>query len=243
MSSPPATVANVGKTRTLMACSKCGQQLAQWAGRCPGCGSWGTIEQGSTTSGASGAEIRTLASSVDARQRELTGLAGIDRVLGGGLMSASVVLLAGEPGIGKSTLLLQLATSLSGAGLPCLLACGEESAEQVAARAKRLGLAADAISFVPGRELETVLAAATATQPFLLALDSIQSVRDSSAGTAAGGPSQVRACADALVGLAKSDGISVVMTGHVTKEGDVAGPRTLEHAVDVLLTFEGDPRS
>jgi DNA repair protein RadA/Sms len=175
--------------------------------------------------------------------RVRTGIAGVDRVLGGGLVPATVGLLAGEPGIGKSTLLLQLVASLAGAGHACLLASGEESREQVAMRASRLGVPAERISFVPGRELGDVLSAAADVRPFLVAVDSVQALRDASIGSAAGGPAQVRACADALVGFAKSHGIAVLMTGHVTKDGDVAGPRTLEHAVDVVLAFDGDPRS
>lgn len=177
------------------------------------------------------------------RERIATGYEGIDRLLGGGIVPASVMLLAGEPGIGKSTLLLQLVSNLSSAGLPCLIASGEESRDQVAERARRLGLAADRLAFVSGRELPEVLAAACLERPFLLALDSIQALRDPDTNGIVGGPGQVRACADALVGLAKSQDISVLMTGHVTKDGDLAGPRTLEHAVDVVMSFEGDPRS
>jgi DNA repair protein RadA/Sms len=164
-------------------------------------------------------------------------------VLGGGLVPATVALLAGEPGIGKSTLLLQLVASLSAAGLPCLLASGEESRQQVAMRARRLGIPGDAVTFVPGRELDAVMDAARAARPFLLAVDSIQTLRDPASGQVPGGPSQVRACADALVGLGKAEGIAVMLAGHVTKDGDLAGPRTLEHAVDVVLAFDGDPRS
>jgi len=156
---------------------------------------------------------------------------------------ATVALLAGEPGIGKSTLLLQLVANLSAAGLPCLLASGEESRRQVATRARRLGIAGEAVAFVPGRELPAVLEAARSAAPFLLAVDSVQALRDPGAGQVPGGPAQVRACTDALVGLAKEAGIVVLLTGHVTKDGDLAGPRALEHAVDVVLTFEGDPRS
>jgi DNA repair protein RadA/Sms len=172
-----------------------------------------------------------------------TGLPGVDRVLGGGLVPASAVLLAGEPGIGKSTLLLQVVANLSAAGLACLLASGEESLDQVAARADRLGLAGHSLSFVPGRDLTAVLEAARAARPFLLAVDSIQTIRDVGSTGLVGGPTQVRTCTDALVGLAKEDGVAVLLTGHVTKEGDLAGPRTLEHAVDVVLSFDGDARS
>jgi DNA repair protein RadA/Sms len=184
-----------------------------------------------------------LSSATDGERRVSTGLDGLDRVLGGGLVAASVVLLAGEPGIGKSTLLLQVLASLSGKDQPCLLVSGEESPSQVGARARRIGLAGDAVSFAPGRDLGAVIETARRAHPFLLAVDSIQAIRDVEATQLPGGPSQVRQCTDALVGLAKAEGIAVFLTGHVTKDGDLAGPRTLEHAVDVVLTFEGDPRS
>jgi DNA repair protein RadA/Sms len=154
-----------------------------------------------------------------------------------------VVLLAGPPGIGKSTLLLQWLAAMAAAGRPGLLVSGEESRAQVAGRARRIGVAADAVSFAPGRDLHAVLAAARAKRPTVLAVDSIQTLRDPEATTQPGGVAQVRGCVDALVELAKTDDITVVVSGHVTKEGDLAGPRALEHAVDVVLTFEGDPRS
>ncbi|MEA2556640.1 MAG: hypothetical protein QOG88_178 [Actinomycetota bacterium] len=168
---------------------------------------------------------------------------GIDRVLGGGLVPASVALLAGEPGIGKSTLLLQMVAHLSATGSRCLVVSGEESHAQVAARARRLGVAAESVTFAPGRDLGAVLQSASEARPFLLAVDSIQTIRDMDATQIPGGVSQVRTCTDALVGLAKSQGIAVLLTGHVTKDGDLAGPRALEHAVDVVLTFDGDARS
>ena len=176
-------------------------------------------------------------------RRISTGFAGLDRVLGGGLVPASVVLLAGEPGIGKSTLLLQLLGRMSAEGLSCLLVSGEESHGQVAARARRLGIDGDAVVFAPGRDLAEVLDASRGLQPSLLAVDSIQTLRDTSGSQMPGGVSQVRICTDALVGLAKSEGVAVLLTGHVTKDGDLAGPRALEHAVDVVLSFEGDSRS
>jgi DNA repair protein RadA/Sms len=233
----------VGKVRTILSCRDCGQQLARWAGRCPGCGGWGTIEERAGGTAAAPIVVQTLSHEHDDERRVPTGIAGVDRVLGGGIVPASVALLAGEPGIGKSTLLLQMVANLSAAGLPCLLASGEESRRQVSARARRLGIDGATVSFVPGRDLPAVLDAARSARPFLLAVDSIQTLRQPDGGQVPGGPSQVRACADALVGLAKSEGVSVLLTGHVTKDGDLAGPRTLEHAVDVVLAFDGDPRS
>ncbi|MGZ8607329.1 MAG: AAA family ATPase, partial [Actinomycetota bacterium] len=186
---------------------------------------------------------QTLAHEPEDERRVSAGFAGIDRVLGGGLVPGGVTLLAGEPGIGKSTLLLQVVANLTAGGLPCLLASGEESRRQVAARARRLGVEGAAVAFTPGRELRSVLDAARSARPFLLAVDSVQTLRDPDAGQVPGGTAQVRACTDALVGLAKTEGTAVLLAGHVTKDGDVAGPRTLEHAVDVVLTFDGDARS
>jgi DNA repair protein RadA/Sms len=233
----------MGRTRTILACSECGQQLAQWAGRCPGCSAWGTIQERSGGTARPEVTLLSLEHEEGGDRRVPSGFPGIDRVLGGGFVPASVALLAGEPGIGKSTLLLQLVANLSAAGLSCLLASGEESRAQTAARARRLGVPGDAIAFVAGRELGTVLDAARAARPFMLAVDSIQTLRDPDAGQMPGGPSQVRSCTDALVSMAKAEGIAVLLTGHVTKDGDLAGPRTLEHAVDTVLSFDGDPRS
>ena len=233
----------MARPRTIFTCSDCRQQVAQWVGRCPGCGAWGTIESASGASTGPAAPVVMLGGSPVVEPRVATGIAGLDRVLGGGLVPGSVILLAGEPGIGKSTLLLHLLGRLSEAGYGCVLASGEESHAQVAARARRLGVAGDAVAFAAGRDLPAVLGTARERAPFLLAVDSIQSLRDPSTGQLPGGVAQVRNCADALVGMAKADGIAVVMTGHVTKDGDLAGPRALEHAVDVVLLFEGDARS
>jgi DNA repair protein RadA/Sms len=238
-----ARVDDVGKVRTILACRECGQQLGQWAGRCPGCGRWGTIEQRAGGTAPADVVLRTLEHEPDDDRRIPSGFAGIDRVLGGGLVPSTVALLAGEPGIGKSTLLLQLVANLSAAGLPCLLASGEESRRQVAARAHRLGIDGSDVSFAPGRDLAQLVETIRAARPKVVGVDSIQALRDPDGSQVPGGPAQVRACADALVGLAKSEQVSVLLTGHVTKDGDVAGPRTLEHAVDVVLTFDGDPRS
>jgi len=221
--------------------------MAQWVGRCPGCGGWGTIERvpPGAASGSRGSVVPAvpLGHAATTEDRIGTGFAGLDRVLGGGLVPASVALLAGEPGIGKSTLLLQVLAHLSGTGRTCLLVSGEESHSQVAARARRLGVAVDAVSFAPGRDLADVLDLARSMKPPILAVDSIQTLRDTSASQMPGGVSQVRTCTDALLGLAKAEGITITLTGHVTKDGDLAGPRALEHAVDVVLTFDGDARS
>ena len=152
-------------------------------------------------------------------------------------------MLAGPPGIGKSTLVLHLLGALVARGTACLLVSGEESRAQVSSRARRLRIPVDDVGFAPGRDLDVVLDAARATRPAVLAVDSIQTLRDPQGTAIPGGVTQVRLCADALVGLAKSEGITVILTGHVTKQGDLAGPRALEHAVDVVLAFEGDSRS
>ena len=247
MSGVPATVPLMPRTATHFVCGACGQRSAQWSGRCAGCGEWGRIDQvtvaPSASGGASSALVTALIDGSSEPSRLPTGIPDLDRVLGGGLVRGSVVLLAGPPGIGKSTLLLQWLAAMAAAGLPGLLVSGEESRAQVAARARRLGVRADAVSFAPGRDLRAIDHAARSTRPEILAVDSIQTVRDPEATTQSGGVAQVRGCTDALVELAKTEDIAVVLTGHVTKEGDLAGPRALEHAVDVVLTFEGDPRS
>ncbi len=234
----------MGKTRTVLECTACGHRLSQWAGRCPGCGAWGTLEDAPAPVVAAGraAAVERLDDGEEVA-RLGTGLEGMDRVLGGGLVPGSVVLVAGEPGIGKSTLLLQAVAAMSGAGHGCLYASGEESRAQVAARTRRLGIPPEAASFVSGRELPAVLDAAAAVRPRVLVIDSIQAIRDPESTSLPGGPAQVRACADALVGLAKRDAVTVVVAGQVTKDGDVAGPRTLEHAVDVVCAFDGDART
>ena len=239
----------MGRVRRLFVCSNCDRPSAQWSGRCSSCGSWGTVGEhpaGSAGRGGSVAPLKVEPLSLareDEERRITTGFEGVDRVLGGGLIPGSVVLLAGAPGIGKSTLLLQLASSLTAAGHSCLLASGEEARGQVAARARRLGLRSDGLRFVPGRDVAPVVASAQAERPAVLIVDSVQTIRDAESPSLPGGVAQVRACVDALVSLAKEHGVTVLLIGHVTKDGDLAGPRTLEHAVDAVLTFEGDHRS
>jgi DNA repair protein RadA/Sms len=239
----------VGKVKRLFACSSCGRPSGQWAGRCPACGEWGTVGEQAIavpsrahTGGMAAPLVEDLSPHAEDR-RISTGLQGVDRVLGGGLVAGSVVLLAGAPGIGKSTLLLQLASRLTDAGQSCLYASGEETRAQVARRARRVGLDGSRMSFVGGRELADVLGAVNALRPAVAVVDSVHTLRDEGVDAPAGGPSQVRACVDALVGLAKATGTSMLLVGHVTKAGDLAGPRIIEHAVDVTLSFEGDGRS
>ena len=232
----------MAKVRTPLGCSACGHAVSRWAGRCPSCDAWGTIDERAPAANGQVAPV-LLGEGEESDERLPTGFPGVDRVLGGGVVPGSVVLVAGEPGIGKSTLLLQVVAALAASGGGCLLASGEESRGQVAARARRLGIPSEAVSFVPGRELPAVLDAARTLRPAVLVVDSIQAVRDPAQPAAAGGPAQVRWCADALVGLAKQEGIAVLLAGQVTKDGDVAGPRTLEHAVDVVCSFDGDART
>ncbi|HEX9891147.1 MAG TPA: AAA family ATPase [Actinomycetota bacterium] len=233
----------MAKTKVLLACRECGRSVGQWMGRCPSCAAWGSIEAGPPAEATGTAPILSLLDDQQDETRLSSGFPGADRVLGGGLCRGSVVLVAGEPGIGKSTLLLQVAGLVAAAGGECLYASGEESRGQVAARARRLSIAEKAVSFIPGRDLPDVLASVRQARPDLLIVDSIQALRDPDQSSLPGGPSQVRACADALVGLAKERDVTVILAGQVTKVGEVAGPRTLEHAVDVVCSFDGDART
>jgi DNA repair protein RadA/Sms len=236
----------MGKVRRLFVCSTCERPSGQWVGRCPSCGEWGTVsEHPAGTTGRGGSvralKVEPLSLAQEGEEHRIrTGFRGVDRVLGGGLVPGSVVLLAGAPGTGKSTLLLQLASGLAAAGHCCLLASGEETRAQVAARARRLGLDGDRLIYVSGRDLAQVIAAALAERPTVVIVDSVQTIRNSNSEALPGGVAQVRACSDALQCMAKENGITVLLVGHVTKDGDLAGPRTLEHAVDTILTFEGD---
>src|SRR5439155_19308125 len=186
----------VGKVKQLFVCEGCGRPSAQWSGKCPGCGDWGTMAAESPVAGRTSDSRRTPAVAdlaPDPEDRRIgTGVPGVDRVLGGGLVPGSVVLLAGAPGIGKSTLLLQLASRWPGAGHPCLLASAEEARGQVAARAHRLGLDGARLAFVPGRSLADVLACASTERPSVLIVDSIHTIRDQDSEALPGGTGQVR---------------------------------------------------
>src|SRR4029453_12151175 len=197
----------MGKVRRLFVCSSCDRPSAQWSGRCSSCGSWGTVGEHPAGSAGRGGTVLPLKAEPlslardEEEHRIRTGFQGVDRVLGGGLVPGSVVLLAGAPGIGKSTLLLQLASNLTAAGHSCLLASGEEARGQVATRARRLGLMSDGMSYVPGRDLATVVASALAERPAILIVDSVQTIRSSESPSVPGGVAQVRGCADALVSV------------------------------------------
>jgi DNA repair protein RadA/Sms len=241
----------MAKPKSIYACSECGGQAPKWQGQCPHCGAWNTLVEGVATpaakrfEGVSGGRspVRTL-STVETREttRIPTGQAEFDRVLGGGLVPGGVVLLGGDPGIGKSTLLLQACAAL-GATHRTLYVTGEESVEQVALRAQRLGLVNAPVELLAEVQLEAIVAAITGTAPQVVVIDSIQTMYTETLTSAPGSVSQVRECAAQLTRLAKQRGVVVIFVGHVTKEGAIAGPRVLEHIVDTVLYFEGDPHS
>jgi DNA repair protein RadA/Sms len=213
-------------------------------GFCPQCGSDEPLAEvtGQSRSTVRVAEVVGLRSaSEQTNERRVTGWGEIDRVLGGGVVPGSVLLLGGEPGVGKSTLLLQLAGAMASRGNSVIVASAEESADQVAMRAGRLGIGHEAISLVTDDDVDAVVALAERDRPSLLIVDSIQTVGVSEIGAAPGGVAQVRESAARLVRLAKTTGVAVVLVGHVTKEGGLAGPKMLEHMVDVVLYLEGDP--
>jgi DNA repair protein RadA/Sms len=241
----------MAKAKPVYACTECGGASPKWQGQCPHCGAWNTLVESvaapaptrfATVAGAR-SPVRPLASIV-AREnaRVATGLDEFDRVLGGGLVAGGVILLGGDPGIGKSTLLLQAGAAL-GAAHKVLYVTGEESGEQVALRAERLGLVNAPIELLAEVQLEAIVAAIDAAAPEIVVVDSIQTVYTEALTSAPGSVSQVRECAAQLTRLAKQRGIVVVFVGHVTKEGAIAGPRVLEHIVDTVLYFEGDPHS
>ncbi len=237
-------VAGVARTKVLYACVACGHEASQWAGRCSACGEWGSVAESLRPAlGSHGDGAGPLDEGLEVESRITTGVAGLDRVLGGGLVPGSVVLLAGAPGIGKSTLLLHVLANLGGAGAACLLASGEESRSQVACRARRLGIDAARIRFAPGRELGALMSVARAERPFALAVDSIQTLRDPRAPRRSGGSPRSGCASTSSWVWRRSRGSRSYLAGHVTKDGDLAGPRALEHAVDVVLSFEGDVRS
>lgn len=236
------------KAQVSYLCSNCGGVCLKWQGQCPACGAWNTLEPGAAEPAA--ARSRRVASS-PARLTEIvasdvergaTGIAELDRVLGGGLVRGSVVLVGGAPGIGKSTLLLQVA----GAGSdqwPTLYVTGEESAEQVALRARRLGLDLAAVNVLAATNVDDVVDSARKLAVDCLIVDSIQTMYAESVPAAPGSPNQLRECAARLINLAKTTGTAVVLVGHVTKEGVIAGPRMLEHMVDAVLYFEDEAGS
>lgn len=231
-------------------CGECGWTAAKWVGRCGECQAWGTVaEVGAPPAGLTPARTverpaRPIAE-VEARSAHTwaTGLDELDRVLGGGLVGGSVVLLAGEPGVGKSTLLLDVASRAATGGRTVLYVTGEESAAQVRLRAERIGALRPRLLLAAETDLATVLGQVAACSPDLLVLDSVQTVASDAVDGGAGGVAQVREVAASLIRAAKSRGMATVLVGHVTKDGAIAGPRALEHLVDVVCQFEGERHS
>ncbi len=233
----------MARTKSAYVCAECGASALQWFGSCPSCGAAGTLSETVSERRSKAAPASSVSiADIDAKDMEriVTGVGELDRVLGGGLVAGQVVLLGGDPGIGKSTLLLQTLDSLAGS---VLYVSGEESAEQVALRARRLGLAARDVQLVAETQLERVMGALEAAKPRVAVMDSIQTLWSEALQSAPGSVAQVRECAAQLTRHAKRSGTALFMIGHVTKEGAIAGPRVLEHIVDSVLYFEGDPNS
>ena len=244
------------KAKTVYRCSYCAAEYPKWAGRCDACGEWNTLveeivaakpavartQRASTRTPSSAAattsKLREVRGSEDRRLR--TGMRELDFVLGGGIVPGSMVLIGGEPGIGKSTLLLQVAARLQGAGLRALYVSGEESPLQVKLRSDRLADAAAEVDLLSETQLETILATGAAMEPAVMFVDSIQTVYTADLEGAPGNVGQVRECAARLMRFAKDSGTAVFVVGHVTKGGGIAGPKTLEHIVDTVLYFEGE---
>jgi len=248
----------MAKEKTIFTCTECGGASPRWLGKCPACGAWNTLiealaETGPGTHRYSASRYAGLAqaqgvmplSAIEASdvQRSPSGIGELDRVLGGGIVEGGVVLIGGDPGIGKSTLLLQALDALQRAGLPTLYVTGEESGAQVALRSRRLGLEHSQVNVLAEIQLEKILAAIDAMQPAVAVIDSIQTMYSEQLTSAPGSVAQVRECAAHLTRAAKASGVAIVLVGHVTKEGALAGPRVLEHMVDTVLYFEGDTHS
>ena len=241
----------MAKAKTQYTCTECGGTSPKWQGQCPACGAWNTLVE-TVVEKAAASRFQSLASTsvvkslaeVEAAEDERipTGIAELDRVLGGGIVKGGVVLIGGDPGIGKSTLLLQALAHLSG-HLPTLYVSGEESSRQVALRAKRLNLKADELPLLAEIHLEKILAVLEDRKPQVAVIDSIQTLYSEALQSAPGSVAQVRECAAQLTRYAKRSSTSLFLVGHVTKEGALAGPRVLEHMVDTVLYFEGDTGS
>lgn len=241
----------MAKQKTVYTCTECGGNSPQWQGRCPHCSAWNTLveslaEAAPTNRFSAVAGSGRLQRLAEIRPREesriATGIEEFDRVLGGGLVAGGVVLIGGDPGIGKSTLLLQALAQLADRHA-ALYVTGEESGEQVALRAQRLQLGAGRMQLLAEIHLEKILAALAAHKPRIAVIDSIQTLYSDALQSAPGAVAQVRECAAQLTRYAKQSGTCIVFVGHVTKEGALAGPRVLEHIVDTVLYFEGDPHS
>lgn len=244
----------MAKAKTIYSCTECGGQSPKWQGQCAHCGEWNTLVEAVAEAPPAAGKNRFSALAASGKLQQLadveasevtrtpTGIAEFDRVLGGGLVEGGVVLIGGDPGIGKSTLLLQALAHLSQTQ-KVLYVSGEESAQQIALRAIRLSLDARSVNLLPEIQLEKIQATITHEKPDVVVIDSIQTVYSEQLTSAPGSVAQVRECAAQLTRLAKSTGVTIILVGHVTKEGALAGPRVLEHIVDTVLYFEGDTHS
>lgn len=240
----------MAKTRTVYVCDECGDEAVKWQGQCPACSAWNSLKALTISRTAApraalapGSEVQTLAEVTDRDEpRIATGMSELDRVLGSGLVLGSVILLGGDPGIGKSTLLLQAAEAFSRA-VPTLYTTGEESLHQISLRARRLSVHSDALRVYAETCIETIIEQAQRVHARVLIIDSIQTMFTSALEASPGSASQVREAAATLVRFAKQSGVSVLIIGHVTKEGLIAGPRILEHMVDTVLYFESEAGS
>lgn len=236
------------RNRSIYVCGGCGYQSPRWLGRCPDCGAWNSLlEEVPAASPAPGVErgllptVVTLADvEASSEERIVTGLGEFDRVLGGGLVRGSLVLVGGEPGVGKSTLLLQALLCMEAAGVPTMLVSGEESPAQVKLRARRLPGARDGLRLVSETRCEPVMACLAEHRPAVCVVDSVQTLWSDALSSPPGSVSQIREVTGQLLRVAKREGITLVLVGHVTKSGDLAGPRVLEHMVDAVLAFEGE---
>src|SRR5256885_3193368 len=235
----------MARPNAVFVCGSCGGETLKWQGQCPLCGEWNSLEQRNpahTRPAAPAAAVSLAGHSAGDAGRFGSGKSKLDRVLSGGIVPGSVILLGGDPGIGKSTLLLQVAARVA-ASRPVIYASGEESVAQVGLRAQRLALRADALGVVADTDLGSILALAAEQRAAVLVIDSIQPVQAGGAGAGAGAVSQLRECTGELGRYAKSSGTAVIIVGHLTKEGVIAGPRLLEHLVDTVLYFESEAGS
>ena len=244
----------MAKQRSRYVCRECGHESLAWSGQCPGCSEWNTLEEvvvTATTAAAAGRSPRGRAAAAPrsvplrdveapAEERLATGIGELDRVLGGGLVPGSLVLLGGSPGIGKSTITAMALGNLAAAGRTVLYVTGEESAAQVRMRAERLGDSALAVPVLAETDLGAVVAAIEAERPAACVVDSVQTLHSAELSSAPGSVAQVREAANGLMEVGKRNGTALILVGHVTKEGAVAGPRVLEHLVDCVLLFEGE---
>ena len=248
----------MAKDKTVFTCSDCGGTTPRWLGKCPACGAWNTLIESTVDSSGSSknrytSQFQALAKTSELTKlgdieatdidRTATGLEELDRALGGGVVEGGVVLIGGDPGIGKSTLLLQALDALQRKGMNTLYVTGEESGAQVALRSRRLGLDNSQVQVLAEIQLEKILATLQTERPNIAVIDSIQTVYSDQLTSAPGSVAQVRECAAHLTRAAKATGTAIVLVGHVTKEGALAGPRVLEHMVDTVLYFEGDTHS